>query len=112
MYQQLAQLIRDGVWLKSYIAAVMRVEQEAFTTAYNAMGPTKVGQSTAASLPVTESVVTADRGALGTNPVAAQQQVPASHRVLSASPRQHSVVFQQSVPVLLPETCSDATQVS
>ena len=27
MYQQLAQLIRDGVWLKSYIAAVMRVEQ-------------------------------------------------------------------------------------
>jgi hypothetical protein len=27
VYQQLAQLIRDGVWLKSYIAAVMRVEQ-------------------------------------------------------------------------------------
>lgn len=44
VYQQLAQLIRDGVWLKSYIAAVMRVEQEAFTTAYNAMGPTKVRQ--------------------------------------------------------------------
>ncbi len=30
MYQQLAQLIRDGVWLKSYLAAVMRLEQEAF----------------------------------------------------------------------------------
>ncbi len=27
MYTQLAQLIKDGVWLKSYIAAVMRVEQ-------------------------------------------------------------------------------------
>ena len=75
MYQQLAQLIRDGVWLKSYIAAVMRVEQEAFTTAYNAMGPTKVGQSTAASLPVADSVATADRATLGTNPVASQQQV-------------------------------------
>ena len=31
MYQQLAQLIRDGVWLKSYIAAVMRVEQASHT---------------------------------------------------------------------------------
>lgn len=30
VYQQLAQLIRDGVWLKSYLAAVMRLEQEAF----------------------------------------------------------------------------------
>jgi len=77
VYQQLAQLIRDGVWLKSYIAAVMRVEQEAFTTAYNAMGPTKVGQSTAASLPVADSVA-ADRATLGTNPVASQQQVPFS----------------------------------
>ena len=27
VYTQLAQLIKDGVWLKSYIAAVMRVEQ-------------------------------------------------------------------------------------
>ena len=82
VYQQLAQLIRDGVWLKSYIAAVMRVEQEAFTTAYNAMGPTKVGQSTAASLPVTESVIAADRTTLGTNPAAAQQQVPRHHACL------------------------------
>lgn len=31
VYQQLAQLIRDGVWLKSYIAAVMRVEQASHT---------------------------------------------------------------------------------
>ena len=30
MYQQLAQLIRDGVWLKSYLAAVMRLQQEAY----------------------------------------------------------------------------------
>ena len=79
MYQQLAQLIRDGVWLKSYIAAVMRVEQEAFTTAYNAMGPTKVGQSTAVSVAVTESATAsampADRIVLSTNPVGASAQV-------------------------------------
>jgi len=31
--QQLAQLIRDGVWLKSYLAAVMRLEAEAFQQA-------------------------------------------------------------------------------
>ena len=30
VYQQLAQLIRDGVWLKSYLAAVMRLQQEAY----------------------------------------------------------------------------------
>ena len=35
MYQQLAQLIRDGVWLKSYLAAVMRLQQEAYL-----VGPT------------------------------------------------------------------------
>ena len=33
MNQQLAQLIRDGVWLKSYLAAVMRLEAEAFQQA-------------------------------------------------------------------------------
>lgn len=34
--QQLAQLIRDGVWLKSYLAAVMRLEAEAFQQARSA----------------------------------------------------------------------------
>lgn len=41
MYQQLAQLIRDAVWLKSYLAAVMRLETEAFQNAYAALGPAK-----------------------------------------------------------------------
>lgn len=41
VYQQLAQLIKDAVWLKSYLAAVMRLEQEAFTQAYMALGNTK-----------------------------------------------------------------------
>lgn len=41
VYQQLAQLIKDAVWLKSYLAAVMRLEQEAFTQAYVALGNTK-----------------------------------------------------------------------
>lgn len=35
--QQLAQLIRDGVWLKSYLAAVMRLEAEAFQQACGRM---------------------------------------------------------------------------
>ena len=30
VYPQLAQLMRDGVWVKSYQAAVMRLEHEAF----------------------------------------------------------------------------------
>ncbi|KAK9808708.1 hypothetical protein WJX72_002336 [[Myrmecia] bisecta] len=41
VYQQLAQLIRDAVWLKTYIAAVMRLEQEAFQASYLALGPGK-----------------------------------------------------------------------
>lgn len=41
VYQQLAQLIRDAVWLKSYLAAVMRLETEAFQNAYAALGPAK-----------------------------------------------------------------------
>jgi len=57
VYTQLAQLIKDGIWLKSYIAAVMRVEQTAFTTAFQAMGPTRgvaVSQSVVESLPAPE----------------------------------------------------------
>ena len=34
VYQQLAQLIRDGVWLKSYLAAVMRLQQEAYLVSH------------------------------------------------------------------------------
>ena len=41
VYQQLAQLIKDAIWLKSYLAAVMRLEQEAFAQAYVALGVTK-----------------------------------------------------------------------
>jgi hypothetical protein len=45
VYQQLAQLIRDAVWLKSYLAAVMRLETEAFQNAYAALGPAKVSMA-------------------------------------------------------------------
>lgn len=58
VHTQLSQLIKDGVWLKSYIAAVMRVEQTAFMSAFQAMGPTRPGvgvsQSMAESLPAPE----------------------------------------------------------
>ena len=39
VYQQLAQLIRDGVWLKSYLAAVMRLQQEAYLVSLPAHAP-------------------------------------------------------------------------
>lgn len=58
VHTQLSQLIKDGVWLKSYIAAVMRVEQTAFMTAFQAMGPSRPGvgvsQSITESLPAPE----------------------------------------------------------
>lgn len=39
VYQQLAQLIRDGVWLKSYLAAVMRLQQEAYLVSHPCNAP-------------------------------------------------------------------------
>lgn len=63
MYQQLAQLIRDAVWLKSYLAAVMRLEQEAFQHAYGALGPTK---GTLPAIPALPPVAEPSIGAPGT----------------------------------------------
>ena len=37
--QQLAQLIRDAVWLKTYLASIMRLSQEAFQLSHAALGP-------------------------------------------------------------------------
>ena len=55
VYQQLAQLIRDAVWLKSYIAAVMRLEQEAFQSAYASLGPSKATLPLQPELQATQS---------------------------------------------------------
>lgn len=41
VYHQLTNLIRDTVWLKSYISAVLRVESEAFAVANVALGSMK-----------------------------------------------------------------------
>ena len=41
VYHQLTNLIRDTVWLKSYLSAVMRVESEAFQVANAALGSMK-----------------------------------------------------------------------
>jgi hypothetical protein len=57
VFQQLAQLIRDAVWLKSYIAAVMRLEQEAFTSAYQSLGETKAAVTAPGSMPVEQVAV-------------------------------------------------------
>ena len=41
VYHQLTNLIRDTVWLKSYLSAVLRVEAEAFQVANSALGSMK-----------------------------------------------------------------------
>lgn len=41
VYHQLTNLIRDTVWLKSYLSAVLRVEAEAFQAANIALGSMK-----------------------------------------------------------------------
>jgi len=41
VYHQLTNLIRDTVWLKSYLSAVLRVEAEAFQVANVALGSMK-----------------------------------------------------------------------
>ena len=49
VFQQLAQLIRDAVWLKSYLGAVMRLQADAYAGAALALGPAKSGGGVAAS---------------------------------------------------------------
>ena len=41
VYHQLTNLIKDTVWLKSYVSAVLRVESEAFSVANVALGSMK-----------------------------------------------------------------------
>jgi hypothetical protein len=49
VYHQLTNLIRDTVWLKSYISAVLRVESEAFQVANIALGSMKAALPSSAS---------------------------------------------------------------
>lgn len=55
VYHQLTNLIRDTVWLKSYLSAVLRVESEAFQAANAALGQMKA----AATLPAPSAEVVA-----------------------------------------------------
>jgi len=59
VFQQLAQLIRDAVWVKSYLAAVMRLQQEAFGCAAAALGPAKAALASAGSAEATPAVTAA-----------------------------------------------------
>ncbi|KAI7839758.1 hypothetical protein COHA_006562 [Chlorella ohadii] len=69
VYHQLTNLIRDTVWLKSYLSAVLRVEVEAFQAANVALG-----QMRAAALPAPSGVEAA--------PVAAS--IPSSPEAIAA----------------------------
>ena len=72
VFAQLAQLIRDAVWLKSYLAAVMRLQQESYGTAAGSLGPAKaaLGASVAMS-----AAAAAERAAAAT---ASHARVPSS----------------------------------
>ncbi|EFN51134.1 hypothetical protein CHLNCDRAFT_141336 [Chlorella variabilis] len=73
VYHQLTNLIRDTVWLKSYLSAVLRVQAEAFQAANVALGQMKaaalpapsadMGLPVAASIPSTPEAIGAGRDA-------------------------------------------------
>lgn len=75
VYQQLAQLIRDAVWLKSYIAAVMRLEQEAFQSAYASLGPSKATLPLQQEVPMQSEQMMMTTGATASRPIELQPQV-------------------------------------
>ncbi|PSC69221.1 TBC1 domain family member 2A [Micractinium conductrix] len=75
VYHQLTNLIRDTVWLKSYLSAVLRVQTEAFQAANVALGQMRtaalpapsdmagVPTGVAASIPSTPEALTSGRDA-------------------------------------------------
>lgn len=89
VYQQLAQLIRDAVWLKSYIAAVMRLEQEAFSSAYNSLGPQKGGMDV--MVPVQGALPGPSELPSGPGPM------PIAGRPLDGAPQQNGTGLMRAV---------------
>ena len=79
VYQQLAQLIRDAVWLKSYIAAVMRLEQEAFQSAYASLGPSKATLPLPQEVPMQSEQMMMTTGSTTSQPMAVPPQVGHMH---------------------------------
>ncbi len=75
VYQQLAQLIRDAVWLKSYIAAVMRLEQEAFQSAYASLGPSKATLPLQQEMPAQPEQMMMTTGSTASQPMNVPPQV-------------------------------------
>ena len=71
VFQQLAQLIRDAVWLKSYLGAVMRLQADAYSAAGAALGPSKVVLAASAGGPASAAVDAAYGGAAPAAPAAA-----------------------------------------
>ena len=56
VYHQLTNLIKDTVWLKSYLSAVLRVESEAFQVANVALGSMKAALPSSASQSETDQM--------------------------------------------------------
>lgn len=84
VYQQLAQLIRDAVWLKSYIAAVMRLEQEAFQSAYASLGPSKATLPLQQGVPMQSEQMMMTSGSTASRPVELQPQATATGGLMTS----------------------------
>ena len=65
---QLTNLIRDTVWLKSYLSAVLRVEAEAFTGANMALGQMKAALPAALPAPMGSDLAAPVAGSLPDTP--------------------------------------------
>ena len=72
VFAQLAQLIRDAVWLKSYLAAVMRLQQESYGAAAGSLGPAKAALG--ASVAMSAATAAAERATAA----ASHARVPSS----------------------------------
>jgi hypothetical protein len=82
VYHQLTNLIRDTVWLKSYLSAVLRVEAEAFQAANVALGQMKAAvpmsghNMSSAEVPVAQPATTAN-----STPALVNDAIPAAGNV-------------------------------
>ena len=75
VFAQLAQLIRDAVWLKSYLAAVMRLQQESYGAAAGSLGPAKAALGASVAMSAAAAAERATAAAAASHPHA---RVPSS----------------------------------
>jgi hypothetical protein len=81
VYHQLTNLIRDTVWLKSYLSAVLRVEAEAFGVANVALGSMKAALPAA----LTAGAATASGGGAAPAPTGLTNSLDGTSEAIAAA---------------------------